>query len=282
MPATNARPEPAKRSTSSTRSTRSTPGTRTTTPATVDEAVDELEPADWHRRVVDRSLGSATRKSIDRGAALIRAAAALLERSGGESFTVQQVADEAGQSLRTLYQYFESKDDLLLAVFEEAMRTYAWLITQAIAELDDPLDRLAGAVVAAARMPERSRAEVDAGLARLRAELAQVEPGLVARSQAPVTALLRQLYQAAAATGRLTDRGEQGAVWLLAALNSAYLTSQTLGNEYGVDLPDHEAYCRFCLQGLGAELDDGWYQRVNGALQVDRAPLGSGPGGWTA
>ena len=56
---------------------------------------------------------------------LIRAAAAVLERSNGEDITVQEVADEAGQSLRTLYQYFESKDDLLLAVFEEAMRTYA-------------------------------------------------------------------------------------------------------------------------------------------------------------
>ncbi len=56
---------------------------------------------------------------------LIRAAATVLARSNGEDITVQEVADEAGQSLRTLYQYFESKNDLLLAVFEEAMRTYA-------------------------------------------------------------------------------------------------------------------------------------------------------------
>ena len=40
----------------------------------------------------------------------------MLKRSNGESLTVQDVADEAGQSLRTLYQYFASKDDLLLAV----------------------------------------------------------------------------------------------------------------------------------------------------------------------
>ena len=59
---------------------------------------------------------------------LISAAAAVLDRCNGEDITVQEVADEAGQSLRTLYQYFESKDDLLLAVFEEAMRTYARLI----------------------------------------------------------------------------------------------------------------------------------------------------------
>src|SRR5690349_18256786 len=95
--------------------------------------------SDWQRRVVGRSLRTATQRSIDRGASLIAAAGALLERSKGDGFTVQDVADEAGQSLRTLYQYFESKDDLLLAVFEEAMQTYKVLIDTAIAPLDRPL-----------------------------------------------------------------------------------------------------------------------------------------------
>src|SRR5665647_244081 len=95
-----------------------------------------VDVADWQRRVVGRSLDGARRRSIDRGASLIRAAAKVLERTNGESITVQEVADEAGQSLRTLYQYFESKEDLLLAVYEEAMRTYARLITAAVAQLE--------------------------------------------------------------------------------------------------------------------------------------------------
>jgi DNA-binding transcriptional regulator YbjK len=73
----------------------------------------------------------------------IPAAAKVLERTNGESLTGQVVADEADRSLRTLYQYFTSKDDLLLAVFEEAMRTYARIIRAAVADLDDPLERLA-------------------------------------------------------------------------------------------------------------------------------------------
>ena len=117
----------------------------------VDPAVDVPDDvADWQRRVVGRSLRTATKRSIDRGATLIQAAATLLERSNGEGFTVQEVANEAGQSLRTLYQYFESKDDLALAVFEEAMKRYAKMIRSSIAELEDPLERLVGAVVAAA------------------------------------------------------------------------------------------------------------------------------------
>ena len=113
------------------------------TPRVAPVGPSDEEGADWHRRVVGRSLQSAQRRSIDKGAHLIRAAAKVLERNGGASLTVQEVADEAGQSLRTLYQYFESKDDLLLAVHEEAMRTYARLIRAAIAGVDAPLERLA-------------------------------------------------------------------------------------------------------------------------------------------
>src|SRR4029077_15301946 len=118
-------------------------------------AAEEAEgTADWQRRVVGRSLNGARRRSIDRGARLTRAAAKVLERTNGESLTVQEVADEAGQSLRTLYQYFASKDDLLLAVYEEAMRTYARVVRDAIADLEDPVERLAGGVIASARMLE--------------------------------------------------------------------------------------------------------------------------------
>jgi AcrR family transcriptional regulator len=127
----------------------------------------EESDADWQRRVVGRSLRTAAERSVDRGMNLIRAAATVLARSNGDDITVQEVADEAGQSLRTLYQYFESKNDLLLAVFEEAMRTYAQLIEEAIADLDEPLERLAGAMLAAVRMPELSGAALDRGLIRL-------------------------------------------------------------------------------------------------------------------
>ena len=108
---------------------------------------------------------------------LIRAAATVLARANGEDITVQEVADEARQSLRTLYQYFESKDDLLLAVFEEAMRTYAQLIEGAIADLNDPLERLAGAMVAAVRMPELTGTELDRGLVRRASQTLRIQAG---------------------------------------------------------------------------------------------------------
>jgi AcrR family transcriptional regulator len=240
-----------------------------------EEATTE-DVADWHERVVRRSLRAATKRSIDRGSSLIRAAATLLERSNGDGFTVQDVADEAGQSLRTLYQYFESKDDLLLAVFEEAMRTYVVLIGSAISELTDPLERLGGAIVASARMPERSSSGVDRGLARLRLKLSEVDPQAVARSQEPVTAFMRDLVAAAAESGQVSTPDPEAATYMVLAVRSAYITSLTLGNDTAVRMPSVFMLTSFCLDGLGASVDDAWLEAVNEKLRLPKARARAG------
>jgi AcrR family transcriptional regulator len=229
------------------------------------------DAADWQARVVRRSLRTATQRSIDRGTSLVRAAARLLERTNGDRFTVQDVADEAGQSLRTLYQYFESKDDLLLAVFEEAMRAYAQLIRTAIADLTDPVERLAGAMVAAVRMPEYRGGGVDRGLARLRLRLAETKPVLVGRAQASLTSLVRELIDDTIAAGRAQVADPEAATFMLLSLNASVITADTLGNDAGVRRPDVASMAGFCLRGLGAELDDGWYESVAGRLRFPAA-----------
>jgi len=234
---------------------------------------NDQSTTDWQRRVVGRSLRTATKRSIDRGAALIRAAATLLERSNGDGFTVQDVADEAHQSLRTLYQYFESKDDLLLAVFEEAMRTYAHMIRDAIAAIDDPLERLAGAIIAAARMPDYSSSGVDRGLARLRLKLGEVKPELVARSQQPVTSLFRDLVAEAAGAGQIRECDPDQAAYMIMALKSAFISSKTLGNEFALRLPDGPGLASFCLEGLSASLEDGWQAEVARRIRWPRTRL---------
>jgi AcrR family transcriptional regulator len=224
--------------------------------------------ADWQRRVAGRSSHTAAARAVDRGTSLIRAAATVLDRADGGEITVQEVADEAGQSLRTLYQFFDGKDDLLLAVFEEAMRTYARLVRSAIADLADPLERLAGAMVAAARMPEVGRSGLDRGLARLRLRLAEVRPDLVGRAHAAVASLVRELIDEAAAAGRVEVADPEAASYIVLSLNGAYITAETLGNDVGATRPDVEAITSFCLRGLRAELDDGWFDAVNARLRL--------------
>lgn len=234
----------------------------------IDNGVAVEQGADWQRRVVGRSLRTAAERSVDRGNALIRAAATVLERANGEDITVQDVADEAGQSLRTLYQYFESKDDLLLAVFEEAMRTYAQLISTAIEHLDDPLERLAGAIVAAVSMPSFSSSGFDRGLARLRLKLAESQPELVGRAQQAVADVVRGLVHGAAKAKRIRVTDPDAATFMLLALNSAYITTDRLGNDAGVRRPDTNDIVAFCLQGLGAKLEPGWLDSVTKQVRL--------------
>jgi AcrR family transcriptional regulator len=233
--------------------------------ATADATADD---ADWHRRVVGRSLQDAKRRSIDRGARLVRAAAAVLERTNG-TLTVQEVADEAGQSLRTLYQYFESKDDLLLAVFEEAMRTYARIIRRAIAGFEDPVERLAACVIASVRLQAvHQKAGRDRALVHLRSQLGQADPALIARSQEPLTALYCELVDALAPelpAGIDTD----AAAYFLASLRTSLTSSMTLGNDFSGALPDRVDLSCFCLGGLGIARPRAWHEDIDTRLPSD-------------
>ena len=73
---------------------------------------------------------------------LIDAALELMSNPDAGDLTVQNVAERAGLSLRAFYHHFPSKDDLLLAVFEEAIQTTARSLDQEVAASADPLERL--------------------------------------------------------------------------------------------------------------------------------------------
>ena len=70
----------------------------------------------------------------------------------GRDFTVQEVVERSGQSLHSFYQYFGGKHELLLALFEESVRTTTEHLGEVIAQEDDPLERLHAFVVEYYRM----------------------------------------------------------------------------------------------------------------------------------
>jgi AcrR family transcriptional regulator len=47
-------------------------------------------------------------------------ARAIITEKGNTDFTVQEVVDRSRQSLRSFYQHFDGKHELLLALFEDA------------------------------------------------------------------------------------------------------------------------------------------------------------------
>ncbi len=74
------------------------------------------------QRAVSRSLNAARSRAEQRVQRFLDAAFELIDEKGTTEFTIQEVIDRSKQSLRGFYQYFDGKDELLLALFEETIR----------------------------------------------------------------------------------------------------------------------------------------------------------------
>src|SRR5690242_14332208 len=105
-----------------------------------DEAAADAQPT-WRELAVARSLDPARARAENRVQRYLDAAFELMNSDSGE-FTVQEVVERSGQSLRGFYQYFAGKHELLLAVFEESIRATSEHLREIVAEEKKPLDRL--------------------------------------------------------------------------------------------------------------------------------------------
>jgi AcrR family transcriptional regulator len=218
----------------------------------VSKAEIRIEGSTWQTKVVSRALDRAAERSLERGRGFIKAATELLETSEDANFTVQQVADAAGQSLRTLYQHFSSKDDLLLAVFEDQVERYVGYVATQVEKYDKPLDRLTAALIAS--VSGRDHGVRTIALARYRMELAITHPDEIAVVQVPFVSLIRQLVMDAVEAGAIPPCDVDQMAYLITTLKSAYIHSMVLGNELGVEAPTPVGLAKFCLEGLGTRL----------------------------
>ncbi len=85
---------------------------------------ERAQTTQWQERTMERSLKGARQRAIARGGTFVAAAVDLLRTTGRADFTVQEVVDRAGLSLRSFYQLFATKDDLLLALIEETVHRH--------------------------------------------------------------------------------------------------------------------------------------------------------------
>src|SRR5215207_722185 len=86
-----------------------------------DEATATAHPGTWRELAVARSLDPARSRAEKRVQRFLDAALELMNSESAKDFTVQQVVERSGQSLRSFYQYFAAKHELLLALFEELL-----------------------------------------------------------------------------------------------------------------------------------------------------------------
>src|SRR5580698_6088807 len=111
------------------------------------------EPVRRRDLAVARSLDSARLRSEGRVKRFLDAGFELMTRAeSGKEFTVKEVVDRSGQSLRSFYQYFAGKHELLLALFDEAIRSTAERLEDQLAKAHTPLERLHRFVVEYYRM----------------------------------------------------------------------------------------------------------------------------------
>jgi AcrR family transcriptional regulator len=178
-------------------------------------AESEPEPAvSWRELAVARSLGSARARAEDRVQRFLDAAIDLMnDGDSDKDFTVQEVVERSGQSLRTFYQYFGGKHELMLAVFEESVRSTTERLRASLDEEDDAFGRLhrfvvdyyrlcrpAAAAKASSKTPGAPTTSVMVDFAQ---QLLTGHPRDAATAFAPLVTLFGEL---------LDDAGEAGAI----------------------------------------------------------------------
>src|ERR1700688_5254541 len=100
----------------------------------------------WKQRAVERSTRAAKLRAEQRVQRFLDAAQAIITKDGTTDFTVQQVVDVSKQSLRSFYQHFDGKHELLLALFEDALRRATEQIRATASGESGPMGRLKIAV----------------------------------------------------------------------------------------------------------------------------------------
>jgi AcrR family transcriptional regulator len=161
------------------------------------------QPAGWQQRALDRSLLDARRHALDKSNGFVRAAMKLLQETGGLQFTVQEVVDRSQLSLRSFYQTFASKEELLLALFEEYIATAAvWQREQMEGE-DDPIEQVR--IFLTSLWEGKLAPDVVRALAHYSLTLASTRPTELEDALAPQLAVLLEAVERGVATGQVRD-----------------------------------------------------------------------------
>ncbi|MDX6741496.1 TetR/AcrR family transcriptional regulator [Actinocorallia sp. A-T 12471] len=210
----------------------------------------------WRERSVERSLREARAKAETRSRLLMRTATELLSETGRADFTAQELVERAKTSLRALYQHFGSKDELLLALFEEIIMesTAAWRTE--IEQIEDDRARLKFLLEKIYGKPgEDIGTGINRALVIYNLQLAETRPADFARVLAPLQRLIRDLVVRGVANGvyRADLDPEILAIITLQTVMGA-ASMHALGAELAGGVLNSEHLLEFCVDGLAGTL----------------------------
>jgi AcrR family transcriptional regulator len=222
--------------------------------AGVDAASEATEPS-WRERAVSKSLHAARSRAEQRAQRYLDAAFELIDEKGTTEFTIQEVIDRSKQSLRGFYEYFNGKDELVLALFEETVGEAGEDIRTAVDAETDPLERLRVFTIRLhewcdpAETPRKHGAHSRRAISEFSMHLTIDHSRRIRAALAPVSHLLVELVEAAAASGAIRVADTRRAT----ALVQQTVMYSWFGNRL-VDNPrlrlTAEETWQFCLHGL--------------------------------
>lgn len=230
---------------------------------TVDEPAADAAAAEAPSRrelAVARSLDPARVRAEKRVQRFLDAAVELMASSSGKEFTVQEVVERSGQSLRSFYQYFAGKHELLLALFEESVRTSAERLQTVIDDEKDPLERLRRFAVEyyeTCRPDPRRRSGKDepVALAEFAQQLLTAHPKEASRAFAPIVELLEAVLDDAAAGGviRADMSSRRVAGVILQAIMFNIFAATISGTPVDPDDDAADELWQLVLHGIGSD-----------------------------
>ena len=169
-------------------------------PQTLDDA--ESNDAVWRDRAIERSTRAARERAAVRVQQFLNAAREIIAEKGSTEFTVQEVVDRSKQSLRSFYQYFDGKHELLLALFEEEMGEAVARLKRVTVD-GDPLDRLEQTVLVLYELCSPSELSEQPLFLEFAQRLLVTHPSEVASAYAPLLEYIVSMVEEAGDAGLL-------------------------------------------------------------------------------
>ncbi|GAA4825081.1 TetR/AcrR family transcriptional regulator [Streptomyces ziwulingensis] len=213
------------------------------------EPVESPEPA-WRQRAVERSTRAAKLRAEQRVQRFLDAARELITDKGTTDFTVQEVVERSRQSLRSFYQHFDGKHELLLALFEDALSRSAIEMREKLSTVAGPLERLKVAVgllydASTPRQGQQSPLFTDFAV-----QLLVSHPDQVATAHLPLLTLFTELVEGAVEAGSAVAPRPRRTASLI--MQTAMFTAQAPAAPVGAP-PSRigaEDVWEFCLGGI--------------------------------
>lgn len=214
------------------------------------------DPKGWRQRAVSKSLSAARTRAEQRVQRLLDAAFELIDEKGTTEFTIQEVVDRSGQSLRGFYQYFEGKDELLFALLEESIGEALTDLRGVIESETEPLARLRAFTIRLHEWCEPIGAKRKRGshdrvpLSEFSMQLALKNPERLAAVMTDVSRILIELIEAAVANGDLeVSEPRRAALLIQQTVMYGWFMNRLVPNPRA-RVSAEDAW-EFCLHGLG-------------------------------